>query len=128
MKTTDSQIKLLTELLEEDKDLQQLVQTKLAEKLAEARAKVTTLESLTQDTPRKPVREIAKKGSKNHREKILTAIKAKPGMRVSELRAFLASKGHTIDHRSLNTIIYVLKKNGDISATGDSGFSQYYLA
>jgi hypothetical protein len=59
-------------------------------------------------------------GSRGHREAIMAAVKAKPGMSVGELREALEKGKHQIGPRVLSTLLHVMSKEWTVSR-GEKG-------
>lgn len=127
---TDAQLKIISDMYMEDQEVRDFIKAKFTQRLEAAKAIMSDLSGLDEHKA-KPGRKLgskAKPGDKGHKDKILTALKAKPGMKVGELREMLAKKGHEIDNRSLNTLLYVMTQKGELKHTGEKFSHQYFAA
>jgi hypothetical protein len=131
---TEAQKAIILDMYMRDPEVQSLIKDKITKRMEEAKAMVAGLSGFAGSgvkPGRKPNAEKshhAGPGSRGHKEKILTALRAKPGMKVGELREALAKKGHEIDNKSLNTLIYLMKKSNEIKSTGEKFSSQLFVA
>lgn len=120
-----AQIDALQDLINNDSDFRKIVQKKIKERADRAQEAAKALSQAQNlfspgSKPKGNRTKHVKAGSRNHRPAIMSAVEAKPGMTVSELRDALKGAKHEIGDKTLNTLLNTMKKEF-VKSNGEKG-------
>jgi hypothetical protein len=132
---------IVAQIIKSDLEIQNLINKRLKEKLAQAKAIVSKLESIQdpiqnsiQENPDpkpkskpKPKPKHAKKNVKSHKDAILEVLRGNPGISTGELKKALESQQHDITAGTLNTTMSNIRKSNIIRVEGERPSARYFI-
>ena len=132
---------IVAQIIKSDLEIQNLINKRLKEKLAQAKAIVSKLESI-QDPIQNSIQENpdpdpkpklkskpkhTKKNVKSHKDAILEVLRGNPGISTGELKKALESQQHDITAGTLNTTMSNIRKSNIIRVEGERPSARYFI-